>query len=80
MNGTSACGGGSPAVFDSRITIAEKPFEAAGVRPDTTPAPTPLAEDAGGKAGASVFGGAAGAFEHAVMPTAPASRNATLNV
>jgi hypothetical protein len=53
--------------------MAEKPFEAAGVRPDTRPALALLADDAGGEAGASLFGGEAGAFEHAVKPTAPAS-------
>jgi hypothetical protein len=79
MNGTSVCGEGSPPAVDSRITIAEKPLEAGGVRPDTTPV-LPLLTDAGGVAGPSVLGGTAGAFEQAETPMAPARRNATLNL
>src|SRR5215471_12898392 len=79
MNGTSLCGGGSPASFDSRITIAAKPFEAAGVRPDTTPGLLPPLSDEGG-GGASDLGATAGAFEQPVTPMAPANRNATVTV
>src|SRR5262245_27196053 len=73
MNGTSVCAGISPPGCGSKITMAENPLLAGGVRPDTSDAEAAPAGAAAG-AGVSDGGGTAGVFEQAAAPTTPAAR------